>query len=386
MSGLDALIQLHRFPEPLYVTRPAIPSLDAYADRLRPVWEKRWLANAGDSHQELERRLALYLGTEHVSLFCNGTIAMLVGIQSLGIESGEVVTTPFTFPATTHTLFWNRLTPVFCDIKPDDYTLDPAKLEACITPNTRAILPVHVYGGLCDMNAIEAIARRHRLPVLYDAAHVFGVTATDGPPLARGDLSVLSFHATKVFTTAEGGAVIARDAAHKRRIDLLKNFGIAGEEEVLSPGINGKMNELSAALGLLNLDTIDQELEARRTVLRAYRDRLAGQPGITLLPETPGITPNGAYMPVRITAHAFGRSRDEVHAIMRQCNVITRKYFYPLCSHFDFYKDLPSAHPEHLPEAERASRETLCLPIYNGLSEAHVERVCALLLALRTSN
>jgi len=383
MSGLDALIQQHRFSAPLYVTRPALPSIEAYAERLRPVWEKRWLANAGDAHQELERRLAAYLGAEHVSLFCNGTIAMLVGIQSLGIESGEVVTTPFTFPATTHTLFWNRLTPVFCDIKPDDFTLDPDKLEACITPNTRAILPVHVYGGLCDMDAIEVIARRHRLPVLYDAAHVFGVKSEAGPPLVHGDLSVLSFHATKVFTTAEGGAVIARDAAHKRRIDLLKNFGIAGEEEVLSPGINGKMNELSAALGLLNLDTINEELEGRRAVLRSYRTHLSGQPGLTLLPDRPGITPNGAYMPVRITEAAFGRSRDEVHAIMRECNVVTRKYFYPLCSHFDFYKDLPSARPEHLPEAERAAREMLCLPIYNGLSESDVGRVCDLLLALR---
>ncbi|MBI1319796.1 MAG: aminotransferase class I/II-fold pyridoxal phosphate-dependent enzyme [Candidatus Hydrogenedens sp.] len=383
MSGRDALIQQHRLPEPLYVTRPALPSLEAYTERLRPVWEKRWLANAGDAHQELEQRIAAFHGVEHASLFCNGTIAMLVGIQSLGIASGEVVTTPFTFPATTHTLFWNRLTPVFCDIKPDDYTMDPAKLERSITRETRAILPVHVYGGLCDMDGIEAIAKRHGLPVLYDAAHIFGVRDVNGPPLARGDVSVLSFHATKVFTTAEGGAVIARDAALKRRIDLLKNFGIAGEEQVLSPGINGKMSELNATLGLLNLDGVEAELEGRRAVLRRYRERLTGERGLTLLSEHRGITPNGAYMPVRIDAAAFGRSRDEVHETMRACNVITRKYFFPLCSHFDFYRDLPSARPENLPEAERAAREVLCLPIYGALELPLVDRVCDLLLALR---
>ena len=382
MGGLDSFVARYRLPEPLYVTRPDLPSLDDYRDRLAPVWDERWLTNRGAAHEELEQRLADYLGVEHLRLFCNGTIAMLVGIQSLGIASGEVITTPFTFPATTHTLFWNRLSPVFCDIKPDDMTLDPAKLEACITPDTRAILPVHVYGGLCDTDAIEAIARKHKLPVIYDAAHSFGVRADGEPPAARGDISVLSFHATKVFTTAEGGALVVRDEDRKRRIDLLKNFGIAGEEAVLSPGINGKMSELSAVLGLLNLDGIDAEIEGRRRVRALYRKRLGAVAGITLLPDPPGVRTNGAYFPIRIEADTFGRTRDEVFDALRACNIVTRKYFFPLCSSFDFYRDLPSARPENLPHATRAANEVLCLPIHGSLSDEHAAHVCDALEAL----
>lgn len=374
-----SIISRYRFDEPVYVTRPFLPSLPEYQQKLEQIWGSRWLTNAGAMHEALEQRLAEYLGVEHLSLFCNGTIALLVALHALDIHEGEVITTPFTFPASTHVLFWNGVTPVFADIDPQTCNLDPARIEALITPRTKAIMPVHVYGTPCDTAAISEIAARHNLPVIYDAAHAFGVKHAGQPATSFGDLSVLSFHATKVFTTVEGGAVVASTAEQKRYVDLLKNFGISGEETVVSPGINGKMNELQAAFGLLCLEHIDEDLERRRRIAKRYRENLEGATGLTLLPQPAREGGNGAYVPLRVDAAAYGRSRDELHVLLREANVISRKYFYPLCSRFDFYRDIPSASPANLPEAERASREILCLPVYGDLPLAHVDQICTLI-------
>lgn len=377
-----SIIDRHRFSEPVYVTRPFLPALPEYQIKLEEIWRSRWLTNAGAMHEALEQRLAEYLGVEHLSLFCNGTIALLVALHALDIHEGEVITTPFTFPASTHVLFWNGVTPVFGDIDPRTCNLDPKGIEALITPRTKAIMPVHVYGTPCDTGAIAEIAARHGLPVIYDAAHAFGVTHEGRPAAAYGDLSVLSFHATKVFTTVEGGAVVSRSAEQKRYVDLLKNFGFSGEDTVVSPGINGKMNELQAAFGLLCLERIDEDLERRRAVARRYRDNLAGGPGLTLLPEPEREGGNGAYVPLRVDEQGYGRTRDALHGLLREANVISRKYFYPLCSRFDFYREIPSASPANLPEAERASREILCLPVYGDLPLTHVDQICNLIRAL----
>lgn len=380
---MASIIERHRFKEPVYVTRPFLPALPDYQSKLEEIWKSRWLTNAGAMHEALEQRLAEYLGVEHLSLFCNGTIALLVALHALDIHEGEVITTPFTFPASTHVLFWNGVKPVFCDIDPATCNLDPAGIEALITPRTKAIMPVHVYGTPCDTGAIAAIGEKHGLPVIYDAAHAFGVIHEGRPAAAYGDLSVLSFHATKVFTTVEGGAVVSRSAEQKRYIDLLKNFGISGEETVVNPGINGKMNELQAAFGLLCLEHIDADLERRRAVARRYRHNLRGVPGLTLLPQPEREGGNGAYVPLRVEAQGYGHSRDALHSLLREANVVSRKYFYPLCSHFEFYRELPSAAPEHLPEAERAAREILCLPVYGDLPLTHVDQICDLIVALR---
>lgn len=378
----EATASQFRFSEPIYVTRPLLPELSDYQEYLKGIWERRWLTNAGQLHETLEQRLAEYLGVEHLSLFCNGTIALLVALHALDVHEGEVITSPFTFPATTHVLFWNGVQPVFADIDPATCNLDPNHIERLITPRTKAIMPVHVYGTPCDTAAIEAIARKHGLHVIYDAAHAFGVTHEGKPIAAHGDLSVLSFHATKVFTTVEGGAVVSSTAEQKKYVDLLKNFGFAGEDLVLSPGINGKMNELQAAFGLLCLDQIDADLERRRAVARRYRERLGDIMGISPLPLLPPPSGNGAYVPIRVTAPQYGRTRDELHQLLRTANVISRKYFHPLCSHFDFYKHLDSARPENLPEAERAAQEILCLPIYGDLPLQHVDTICDLVIAL----
>lgn len=383
--NVDAIVARHRFPEPVYVTRPLLPDLPEYTRLLEGVWDRRWLTNAGPMHGQLEQRLAEHLGVEHLSLFCNGTIALLVALHALNVHEGEVITTPFTFPASTHVLFWNGVQPVFGDIDPATCNLDPSCIEALITPRTRAIMPVHVYGTPCDTEAIEEIARRHGLPVIYDAAHTFGARRGGRPLAAAGDLSVLSFHATKVFTTVEGGAVVASNAEQKRYIDLLKNFGFAGEDLVLSPGINGKMNELQAAFGLLCLDQIDADLARRRALAGRYREQLAGIPGIAVVPAQHEPEGNGAYLPLRVSAAAYGRDRDALHALLRQANVISRRYFHPLCSHFEFYRGLDSAQPERLPHAEQAARELLCLPIYGSLSVEAVDQICSLVRALHAS-
>lgn len=376
------LIAEHRLAEPVYVTKPSMPDLDQYRRELERIWESGWLTNQGNFHQELERRLQQHLDIENLSLFCNGTIALLVALQSLRINGGEVITTPFTFAATPHVLHWNGVTPVFSDIDPESFNLDPSRIEQHISSNTRAILAVHVYGTPCDVTAIQAIADRHGLAVVYDAAHAFGVRYSGQSILRYGNASVLSFHATKLYTTIEGGAVVASSPQHKERVDFLKNFGIADEETVIGPGINGKLNEFQAAFGLLQLDTVDTEIARRGVLDRLYRTRLSGIPGVRLLPPQADTVPNYSYFPILIDESEFGLSRDALHQALRECNIVTRKYFHPLCSHYPCYAALPSARPENLPVAERIAKRILCLPIYGSLPTETVGAVCDVVEAI----
>ncbi|MFP4501111.1 MAG: DegT/DnrJ/EryC1/StrS family aminotransferase [Candidatus Hydrogenedentota bacterium] len=376
-----ALRARYGFGAPLYVTRPALPALADFTAALAPVWERRWLTNQGDVHQAFEGRLAAYLGTQHVSLFCNGTIALLVALQALDIREGEVITTAFTFPATPHVIHWNRLTPVFCDITPDTWCLDPARVEAAITARTRAILGVHVYGTPCDVDALADIADRHGLPLVYDAAHTFGAHYRGRALADYGDMAALSFHATKLFTTAEGGALVTHHVAARDRVYFLKNFGIAGEEDVIGPGINGKMNEIQAALGLLQLAHVEDEIARRRALAATYRRLLADLPGLTLPPKVPDLERNWSYFPVLVDAETFGMSRDALYEAMRACNIYARKYFHPLCSTFACYASLPSAAPDNLAIAHRVAGQVLCLPIFGDLAKESVERIGALIAA-----
>ncbi len=381
-ASFRELVDRHRFSEPVLVTRPTMPPLAEYQELLEQIWESRWLTNRGQFHRELERRLAEYLGVENLSLFCNGTIALLLALQNLRINSGEVITTPFTFPATPHVLYWNGIRPVFCDIDPATLNLDPDRVEQLISPDTKAILAVHVYGTPCDVERLQEIADRHGLYLIYDAAHAFGVSY-QGRSLAQfGDVSMLSFHATKLFSTFEGGALILKTEAQKRRVDSLCNFGITGEETVIGPGINGKMSELQAAYGLLQLDMVDREIENRRILSRHYRDGLAEIPGLCVLQELPGVQRNWAYFPILVDARAFGLSRDNLHGVLKEFNIITRKYFFPLCSTYSCYSSFTSARPENLSVAHDVADRILCLPIYGSLSPGDVRAICNVLAEL----
>jgi len=378
------LLHRYRFERPVHVTRPTMPSREDYQRSLARLWETGWLTNDGEFHQELGAGLARYLGVEHVSLCCNGTVALLIALHAFRITSGEVITTPFTFPATIHALYWNRIRPVFCDIDEKTFNLDPQRIEALIGPDTRAILPVHVFGHPCDVEAIQAIADKHGLHVIYDAAHAMGVRYGDASVLEHGDCSILSFHATKLFSTIEGGAIVSRSEVQRKRIDYLKNFGIEDEETVIGPGINGKMNEFQAAFGLLQLEMIEQEITRRRRLTEIYREGLRAVPGLRIQEDMPGVRHNYAYFPVLVDPERYGRSRDELHALLRQFNVHSRKYFHPLCSHYPFYSALPSAGRENLPVAERVAERVLCLPLYGTLGEDAVEGICAILAGLRS--
>ncbi len=365
-----------------YVTRPWLPPLSEFLPYLEEIWRNKTLTNNGPFHQRFEAALCEHLGVEHVSLFCNGTIALVTALQALGIE-GEVITTPYSFVATVHSLVWNRIEPVFVDIDPHSCNLDPRAIEAAITPRTTAILPVHCYGTPCAVDEIQAVADRHGLRVLYDAAHAFGVRQHGRSLLAHGDMSVLSFHATKVFQTFEGGAVICRDARSKAQVDYLKNFGFANEVTVVATGINGKMSEVNAAFGLLQLEHVDQALALRAAVDARYREQLALVEGVHCLPRAPVDTDNHAYFPVLVTA---GETvRDRVYAYLRQHGVFARRYFYPLISDFPMYRNLPSAAPERLPVARSVAQQILCLPIFPDLPLDKVDEICRLLaLALES--
>ena len=376
------LLRRLRFERPVPVTRPALPSLDAYRDELTRAWESGWLTNDGAIHRELETRLAEHLGVRHLSLCCNGTVALLIALQAAGVQGGEVVTTPFTFPATPHALHWNRVTPVFCDIEERTFNLDPERLEALIGPDTRAILPVHVFGNPCDVEAIGSIASRHGFPVIYDAAHAMAVRLGDRSLLDWGDLSVLSFHATKLFTTGEGGAIVSGSPEQWKQIYFLRNFGIADEETVTGPGINGKLSELQAALGLLALDLLDGEIAARRVLTAAYRDGLRDVPGVVCQEDLPGVTHNYAYFAVLVDPDAYGLDRDDLNELLREFNVFPRKYFHPLASEYPPYASLPSAAAGRLPVAERVGKRVLCLPLFGTLERDAVERICAIVAAL----
>ncbi|MDA8106806.1 MAG: DegT/DnrJ/EryC1/StrS family aminotransferase [Nitrospiraceae bacterium] len=361
----------------IYVTQPYMPPLAEFLPYLEQIWENKWLTNGGPFHQELEKELTDYLGVEHIALFANGTLALVTALQSLRI-TGEVITTPFSFVASAHSLLWNGIKPVFVDIDPKTFNLDPEKIEAAITPHTTAILPVHVYGNPCDVYKIQKIADTYGLKVIYDAAHTFGVNYKGENLLRYGDLSILSFHATKVFTTFEGGAIICPDAKIKKRIDDLKNFGYAGEVSVVSTGINAKMNELQAAFGLLQLKHVDKAIERRREIDAQYREQLSSVLGIACPSLPADTTHNYSYFPILIQKE-YPRSRDELNNKLRQHGIYARRYFYPLISEFPMYRGLPSAARENLPVARGVADKVLCLPIYPNLENESVERIVSII-------
>jgi dTDP-4-amino-4,6-dideoxygalactose transaminase len=360
---------------PLYVTQPDLPPLEELVESLREIWDGRTLTNGGPFHQRFEQELSASLGVEHLSLFSNGTLALVTALQALRI-TGEVITTPYSFVATAHSLLWNGIKPVFVDIDPQTLNLDPARIEAAITPQTTAILPVHVYGRPCDVDAIQKIADTYNLRVIYDGAHAFGVrVGADAHGLARhGDLTMLSFHATKVFNTFEGGALVCPDAKIKRRVDHLKNFGFTDEVTVVAPGINGKMNEFSAALGLLQLRRVDQVMQRRHAIAALYRQGLAGVPGIRLVFDGPAENTNYGYFPI-LVGPGYPLDRDALYWRLREQGIYARRYFYPLISDFPMYRGLPSAARANLPVAADAAARVLCLPIFPDLAEADQMRV-----------
>ena len=360
--------------KPIYVTQPFLPKLEEFMPYLQEIWANKILTNGGPFHQKLEAALCEYLGVEHIALFTNATIALVTALQALRI-TGEVITTPYSFVATAHSLLWNGIKPVFVDVDPRTLNLDPGKIEAAITPQTTAIMPVHCYGHPCDVDAIQRIADNYNLKVIYDAAHAFGVQCHCGSVLAHGDLSVLSFHATKVFNTFEGGAIICPDAKTKSRIDQLKNFGHAGEVTVVAPGINGKMSEFNAALGLLQLKYIDQALAQRKVIDAAYRNKLRSVKGIHCLDDAGETRANYAYFPILVQA-GYPISRDELNQRLKETGIHPRRYFYPLISEFPMYRGLPSAHRDNLPVASAAAQQVLCLPIYPDLPLSAVETIC----------
>jgi len=369
---------IEKAEKPVWVTKPYLPPLEEFQEYLRDIWDSRWLTNNGKYHQEFEKALGEYLGVKHISLFANGTLALVIALQALQITA-EVLTTPFSFVATTHALWWNGIKPVFVDIEAETFNLDPNMIEAAITPQTTAILPVHVYGNPCRVEQIKDIADTYGLKVIYDACHAFGVTLNGIPILNYGDLSVMSFHATKVFTTFEGGAIVCHDEAMKRRIDNLKNFGFAGETMVVAPGINAKMNEFQAALGLLQLKYIDQAIEKRKQVAYRYREGLRNIAGISYLEDMPGVKHCYTYFPILIDEGKYGKTRDDVYEELKRHNVFGRRYFYPLISQFPTYRGLESSHPGKMRVAERVTQEVICLPNYTELRLESVDKICQLL-------
>lgn len=341
---------------------------------LKKIWESKWITNNGSFHQQLEEALCDYLKVPYISLFTNGTLPLLTALQALRV-SGEVITTPYSFVATTHSIWWNGLRPVFVDIDPSNCGMDPDRIEAAITPRTTAIMPVHCYGKPCDIVRIQQIADKYGLKVIYDAAHCFGVEINGKSILEYGDISTLSFHATKVYNTVEGGAMVVHDAATKQRIDYLKNFGFESETEVIAPGINSKLDEVRAIYGLLNLRQVDQAIEARHQVAIRYREALRSVHGIRFFDDMPGVRHNYSYFPIFVEASSYGMSRDELFNKLRQHNIISRRYFYPLISTFSTYRGLPSATTENLPNATRIANEVICLPIHHELSNEDVDKV-----------
>lgn len=356
------------------VTQPFLPPLDEFIPYLQAIWDSKWLTNNGPMHQQLEQELADYLGVKYISVFSNGTLALISALQALNI-TGEVITTPFSFVATTHSLWWNKIMPVFVDIEPEYMNLDPSKIEAAITPFTTAIMPVHVYGNPCIMDEIQRIADKHGLKVIYDAAHAFGVKKDDVSVLNSGDLSVLSFHATKVFSTIEGGAIICHTQEMKHHIDNLKNFGFRGELVVEEPGINAKLNEVQAAYGLLQLKYIDEFISKRKEITILYQTLLKEIVGIRFLPDMENTTHGYSYFPILIDEKVYGMSRDALYDKLKENNIFARRYFYPLISDFEPYRELPSANSLNLPIATKMASQVLCLPIYVELSIEDVKSI-----------
>ena len=356
------------------VTSPLLPNLDEFNEMLKEIWASKWITNMGQFHKQLEQALCEYLKVPYISLFTNGTLPLLTALQALRI-TGEVITTPYSFVATTHSIWWNGCKPVFVDIEEETCGIDPNKIEAAITPQTTAIMPVHCYGKPVNMKAIQEIADKYGLKVIYDAAHAFGVEVDGESVLNAGDMSTLSFHATKVYNTLEGGALVMHDEQTKKRIDYLKNFGFAGETEVVAPGINSKVDEVRAAYGLINLKQVDEAIEKRRQVAVKYREALKGVPGVRFFDDVPGVRHNYSYFPIFINAEEYGKTRDQLYFEMKEANVFGRRYFYPLISSFSTYCGLPSAAPENLPVATKVANEVICLPMHHELSEEDIERV-----------
>lgn len=356
------------------VTSPLLPDLEEFNALLQEIWSSKWITNNGSFHKQLEKELAEYLKVPYISLFTNGTLPLLTALQALRV-TGEVITTPYSFVATTHSIWWNGCKPVFADIDPATGNMDPDALEAAITTKTTAIMPVHVYGKPCDVKRIQDIADKYGLKVIYDAAHAFGVEVNGESILTAGDMSTLSFHATKVYNTLEGGALVMHDAETKKRIDYLKNFGFAGETEVVAPGINSKVDEVRAAYGILNLRQVDAAIEARRQFALKYREALRPVDGITFMDDMPGVKHNYSYFPIFVDAEQYGMTRDELYEKMRSHNVLGRRYFYPLISTFSTYKGLDSARPENLPNAHKMADSVICLPMHHDLSDEDINRV-----------
>ena len=361
------------------VTAPLLPDLEEFNVLLKEIWDSKWITNNGSFHKQLEKELAEYLKVPYISLFTNGTLPLLTALQAMRI-TGEVITTPYSFVATTHSIWWNGCKPVFVDVDPATGNMDPDKIEAAITNKTTAIMPVHVYGKPCDTKRIKEIADKYGLKVIYDAAHAFGVEVNGESVLTAGDMSTLSFHATKVYNTLEGGALVMHDAETKKRVDYLKNFGFAGETEVVAPGINSKVDEVRAAYGIINLRQVDTAIEARHQVAVKYRDALRPVEGITFMDDMPGVKHNYSYFPIFIDAEKYGMTRDELYEKMRSHNVLGRRYFYPLISTFSTYRGLESAAPKNLPNAHKMADSVICLPMHHELSAEDIHRVLELIV------
>ncbi|MDR0971224.1 MAG: DegT/DnrJ/EryC1/StrS family aminotransferase [Bacteroidales bacterium] len=358
----------------ILVTSPLLPPLEEFIPYLEDIWNRKWITNNGEYHQELEKRLCEYLKVDYISIFTNGTLPLMTALQALRI-TGEVITTPYSFVATTHSLWWNGIKPVFVDIDPKTLNLDPNKIEAAITPKTTAIMPVHVYGNPCDIKAIQDVADKYGLRIIYDAAHAFGVQENGKSILEAGDISTLSFHATKTYNTIEGGALICKDSKTKQRIDYLKNFGFAGEIEVVAPGINGKIDEIRSAYGILNLKYVDGAIEKRRTIAQRYREALKNVEGITYMNDFPNVRHNYSYFPIFVDESSYGISRDALYEKMKEENIYGRRYFYPLITDFSTYRGLDSAKKENLPIANKVASSVICLPIHPDLTSSDVEKV-----------
>lgn len=372
----------NRFTHPILVTKPLLPDLDKVNKRLSEIWETAWVTNNGPQKQALKQKLTDYLEAENCSLFSNGTLALLLGLKALNL-TGEVITTPFTFPATVQALDWNGLTPVFCDIEPDTLTIDVSKIEALITEKTSAILGVHVFGNPCDVEKIQEIADRYHLKVIYDAAHAFGAKIKGKPVSQFGDMTMFSFHATKLFNTIEGGALTFSNPQLVRELDLLKNFGIINQGEVELSGLNAKMNEIQAAIGLETLKMVEQERSKRHLVKKAYEQYLSGIPGIRILTSLEEDCSSYQYFVIEINEKLFGDSRDRLFLQLEKNNVFPRKYFHPLCSDFAWYKDNKSAQPQNLPQAQKTVNEVLSMPYYGDLRKSDVEGICNILKELQ---
>ena len=374
MKKTDEILQKMMSKDSIKVTSPLLPDLHELTELLKDIWDRKWITNNGQYHQQLEKALAEYLKVPYISLFTNGTLPLLTALQALDIK-GEVITTPYSFVATTHAIWWNGCQPVFVDIEDETCGIDPDKIEAAITPRTTAIMPVHCYGHPVKMKRIQEIADHHGLKVIYDAAHAFGVEMDGESVLNAGDMSTLSFHATKVYNTLEGGAIIMHDKQTKQHIDYLKNFGFAGETEVKAPGINSKVDEVRCAYGLLNLKQVDAAIANRQKVAERYREALLDVPGIRFYEDMPGVRHNYGYFPIFVDAKEYGMTRDELYFKLQERGIFGRRYFYPLISTFSPYRNLPSATPENLPVATRIANEVICLPMHHALSEDDIERV-----------